>query len=382
MYSVNSYGKMIADTPRMEAYVSALRRAVTPESVVLDLGSGPALFGLLACQMGARRVYAVEPDNVIQLAREAAIANGFADRIICLQDFSTHLDLPERVDVIISDLRGVLPWFQRHLPSVCDARNRFLAEGGVLIPQRDTLWMALVEAPDKYQDLVGPWQDNPYHLELTHAQLSVTNTWQKSRVTPNQLLVEPACWQVLDYKELGTWNVKAEVVWTMTRTGIAHGLAVWFDSELADGIGLTNRPGAPELIYGNAFFPFLHPIELESSDEVKVTISAHLVNEDYIWRWDTRVINGSSPNEVKADFKQSTFFGAPLSPSQLAKRSASYVPVLNDDGEVETFILSLMDGKTSLEKVADQLKHRFPDKFPDSNKALTLAGEISLKYSK
>lgn len=382
MYSVIGYGKMIADTPRMEAYVSALRRAVTPSSVVLDLGSGPGLFGLLACQMGARRVYAIEPDNVIELAREAAIANGFADRIVCLQDLSTRLELPERVDVIVSDLRGVLPWFQRHLPSVCDARNRFLAEGGVLIPQRDTLWMALVEAPDEYEDLVGPWQNNPYHLDLTQARGLVTNTWQKIRVTPNQLLVEPACWHVLDYLEVETPNVTAEIGWTMTQTGTAHGVLVWFDSELVDGIGFTNRPGAPKLIYGNAFFPFVQPIKLESSDEVKVTISANLVNEDYIWRWDTRVFSHGNPSDLKADFKQSTFFAAPLSPSQLAKRSASYVPVLNDDGEVETFILSLMDGKTSLEKVAYQLRHRFPDKFPDSNKALTRAGEVSLKYSK
>jgi protein arginine N-methyltransferase 1 len=124
MYSVSGYGKMIADAPRMDAYVSALRQAVKPGSVVVDLGSGPGLFALLGCQMGARRVYAIEPDSVIEVARQAAIANGYQDRLVCIQDFSTRVTLPEQADVIVSDLRGVLPWFQQHLPSIVEAPRR------------------------------------------------------------------------------------------------------------------------------------------------------------------------------------------------------------------------------------------------------------------
>ena len=51
MYSVHSYGQMLADAPRMDAHVAALRRAVKPGSVVLDLGCGPGVFALLACQL-------------------------------------------------------------------------------------------------------------------------------------------------------------------------------------------------------------------------------------------------------------------------------------------------------------------------------------------
>src|SRR5437867_10461320 len=107
MYSIYSYGQMLADTPRLDAYVAALKTTVKPGSVVLDLGCGPGVFALLACKLGARRVYAVEPDAVIQLAREAAVANGLADRIEFIQNFSTQITLPEPADIIISDLRGV-----------------------------------------------------------------------------------------------------------------------------------------------------------------------------------------------------------------------------------------------------------------------------------
>src|SRR4030095_6026187 len=111
MYSLHFYGKMLADSPRMDGYAAALRRNVKHGSVVMDLGSGPGVFALLACKLGARRVYVVEPDNVVGLAREAAAANGFADRIEFFEKLSTEISLPEPATIIISDLRGVLPWF-------------------------------------------------------------------------------------------------------------------------------------------------------------------------------------------------------------------------------------------------------------------------------
>src|SRR5258706_10546934 len=147
MYSVNGYGEMIADQVRMDAYVSALRNAITPDSVVLDIGTGPGVFAVLACKFGAKRVYAIEPADAIQLAREFSAANGCSEKIVFFQDLSTRVSLPERADVIISDLRGVLPFFQQHIGSIVDARRRFLAPRGVLIPQLDSLWAAVVKAP-------------------------------------------------------------------------------------------------------------------------------------------------------------------------------------------------------------------------------------------
>src|ERR1043166_6038362 len=107
MYSLHFYGEMMAGAPRVDPYVAALREAVKPDSVVLDLGCGPGLFALLACKFGARCVYAVEPDNAINIGREAAAANGFADRIEFFQQLSTEVTLPEPATIIIFDLRGV-----------------------------------------------------------------------------------------------------------------------------------------------------------------------------------------------------------------------------------------------------------------------------------
>jgi type I protein arginine methyltransferase len=382
MYSIAGYGEMIADHVRMTAYSDALSRSVNPDSVVLDIGTGAGILALLACKFGAKRVYAIEPADAIQTAREIAVANGYSERIVFLQNTSTQTSLPERADVILSDLRGVLPLFQNHIRSIVDARQRLLAEGGIQIPQRDLLWATVVSTPELYADYVSPWCENGYGLDLRAAQLLALNTWRKARVKSEQLLAEPKCWATLDYNTIESPDVHAEVSWTVTRTGAGHGLSLWFDTVLINGVGFSNGPDAPELIYGNAFFPWLKPVDLEVGDIVNVYLSADLVGEDYVWRWNTKVISRGNPKCVKSDFKQSSFFGVPLSSAQLRKRSGSHLPVLNDEGTIEQVILSLMDGKTTLENMARQLKLRFPDRFLDWKDALSLAGDVSVKYSR
>lgn len=309
MYSLHFYGQMLADAPRMEAYTAALRRAVRPDSVVLDLGCGPGVFALLACKFGARRVYAVEPDNVIGVAREAAAANGCADRIEFFESLSTEISLPEPATIIISDLRGVLPWFEQHIPSIIDARERLLAPGGVLIPRRDVLWAAVIEAPEQYEDLVGPWRK--FDLDLSAGTRLITNTWRKSYLKPEQLLVDPVSWTTIDYYEVQSADVRAEISWRAARNGTAHGVAVWFDSELADDVSFSNHPAAPQMIYGVGLFPFPQPVTITEGEHIQLRLAADLVNDGYVWRWDTNFLNAS--------FQQSTFYGVPLSQAQLRK---------------------------------------------------------------
>ena len=311
MYSLHFYGRMIADNQRMDAYVAALRATVRRDSVVMDLGSGPGVLALIACKLGARRVYAVEPENVIGLAREAAAANGFSDRIEFFEKLSTDITLQEPATIIVSDLRGVLPWFQQHIPSIIDARKRLLAPGGVLIPRRDILWAAVVEASEQYEELVGPWQSNKFELDLTAGTHLITNTWRKTRLMPEQFLTEPIRWATIDYYEVNSPGISAEISWRASRAGTAHGFAVWFDSELAEGIGFSNHPGTQQMIYGTGLFPFTQPVAISAGDQIKLRLAANFVQNDYVWRWDT--------DFPKTNFKQSTFYGVPLTQTLLRR---------------------------------------------------------------
>ena len=65
---------------------------------------------------------------------------------------------------------------------------------------------------------------------------------------------------------------------TANRPGTVDGLAICFDAELADGIGFTNSPGQPELLYGQTFFPLEQSATLDDGDCIDVAFRGDLIN--------------------------------------------------------------------------------------------------------
>jgi protein arginine N-methyltransferase 1 len=362
-YRIHYYGEMITDEPRMQAYVEALTRSVFPGCVVLDIGAGTGIFSMLACQLGAGQVHTVEPDNSIHVAGEIAAANGFSDGITFHQSISTKIDIPKRADIIISDLRGILPLLQHHIPSIIDARERLLAPGGCLIPQSDDLYAALVESPELYRLYEEPWRRNNYDLDMRAGRKSVTSSWRKVNLKNEHLLTKPEHVATIDYNTIESPDLNSRLLWTIEHEGTCHGLAIWFDATLCEGIGFTNAPGQPELIYGQAFFPLKEEVKLEAGDVICINISAKLIDHDYIWSWSTNVYTYGNTNKIKVAFKQSSFFAIPFSLESLRKQEATYVPSLDKMGEVDLFLLSLMNGSNRLEEIAHLAIERFPDHF-------------------
>ena len=81
----------------------------------------------------------METSDAIEVARRIALANGFSERIEFIQGASTAITLAEKADVIVADVHGAQPFFRTNVVSIIDARRRMLAEGGVLIPRRESL---------------------------------------------------------------------------------------------------------------------------------------------------------------------------------------------------------------------------------------------------
>jgi protein arginine N-methyltransferase 1 len=385
MYSVADYGAMIADRVRTGAFVRALRNAITPDSVVVDIGTGTGIFALLACRFGARRVYAIEPSDAIQLAREIAEANGLSDRIEFIQAMSTDVTLRERATVIISDIGGTLPWFGRHIPAIVDARERLLAPGGTLIPEQDTAWVAVADVPSLYRRQTAPWKDNDFGLDMEAAHRVVVNTFTGSRVTPEQMLTAPHRWATLEYRTVEDPNVHASVCAAVTRSGTGHGLIAGFDRIVSNGERLSNAPDAdpaikPESIYGTIFFPWSTPVTLDAEDVAHLELDARLIGDEYVWTWRTRVLGKGRSDSVKATFDQSTFFGTPLSPASLQKRAAGYVPVLNQRGQAARFVLESMSTGQPLGEIARRVSAEFGALFPRQEEALAYVASLSQDF--
>jgi protein arginine N-methyltransferase 1 len=263
-----------------------------------------------------------------------------------------------------------------------DARQRFLAPGGTLIPLRETMWAAVVEAPELHRRYMQPWDDNSYGLDLRAGLGYAANSWGRAQVKPDQLLVRPACWATLDYTVIETPHVVGEVSWTMERPGTGHGLVIWFDAVLAEGVQFSNAPGAPELIYGTAYFPWPDPVPLAAGDLISVSLRADLVYEDYIWCWKTRVFDKGGTGQIKASFDQSDFYATPMSPTSLRKQAATYVPARTEDGAVDLFILSSMDGTATLGDIASSVCAQFPQFFPRWQDALAKVADMATRYSR
>lgn len=378
-YTLRGHGLMIADPVRMDAHQAALERTVRPGSVVVDIGTGTGMMAMMAARLGARRVYAIEPGDSIHLARAAARDSGLGDRIEFIQDVSTRVELPERADVVVSDLRGVLPVFQQHVHSLADARDRLLAPGGVLIPRADTLRAAPVEAPEDYRAFVRPWDEHARGFDLSAARRAALNSWSKAFIRPGQMVAAPRTWAVLEYGIRRQPDVAGTMEWTVERAATAHGFAVWFHADLVDGVGFTTGPEGPDIIYQSGFFPWMRPVALAEGDVVTVELQARMIGVDHIWVWNTRVRRVDGTGE---EFRQSTFLSQPSTPRDLARRGHAFVPTLGEDGRIDAAALGMMDGAATLEQIAREVQRRFPERFATWEEALSRVGRLSQAYAR
>ena len=178
------------------------------------------------------------------------------------------------------------------------------------------LWIAGLRAPEIYKTHLGPWDGRPYDFEAAAARLRRVNSIEQCEADlRSRLFLEaalPGHAGLSHHHRNRAWMPK--VSWTVDQAGEGHGLALWFDSVLAEGITLTNRPGAPRLIYRQAFFPWPETLHVSPGDTVTVTISARMVGDDYVWRWDTQLLSAELDRRCKACNSASPLSGGAIFP--------------------------------------------------------------------
>ncbi|MEO6529231.1 MAG: class I SAM-dependent methyltransferase [Gemmatimonadaceae bacterium] len=367
-YSFEEYAKMLIDPIRGGAYLAAMRENVRPGAVVADIGAGPGVLGVYAATLGARRVFLIDPDATVYAGAGLASENGVADRVELIRARSTEVELPELADVIVSDLRGVMPFYGHHLAAAADMRARLLALGGVCIPRRDVVMTALVEDDALYARTVNAWSKLPVAVAHESFTRLLANRWHRTRASEQQLLSPPSHFVTLDYDQPSP-PVGARWETTATRDGTAHGFLLWFDAELTPTIAFSNAPSAPAALYGQAFFPLSPPIAVRRGQRLMLDVRAVLSGDDYAWSWSATAEDG-------ATVRHSTLLGIPLHRDALAQRSARYVPRRSSDAEIVLAILQAVDGHVSLGDLATMLSERFSDRFPTPERALHYVSQL------
>jgi hypothetical protein len=116
---------------------------------------------------------------------------------------------------------------------------------------------------------------------------------------------------------------------------------------------------------------------------VTVTVSARLVGNEYVWRWDTQPKSQSGSGGATPSFPlfhQSTFFSSDFSLAGLRASASQFQPKLNEEGRIQRHILSLMEGNKSLELISRDLVKSFPGRFKRWQDAFNLVSSISRNF--
>jgi protein arginine N-methyltransferase 1 len=244
-----------------------------------------------------------------------------------------------------------------------------------LIPQRDVLMAAVVQADPLYDTLLRPWELDGF--DQSAARDAQLNTVHKC-LEALELLVEPARWTTIVYETPPLGFVAGRLDWSVRKAATAHGIAVWFDAELHSDVRFSNAPGT-SLAYGRLFLPWPSPVELWVGDAIGVDLWLRPDSDDHVWGWNTRIARASG--DLVAGFKQSTFLGWPVSGAEVARQGLSHRPALNATGRAIRDVLSWMDGQTPTDDLAAQLVSEHPSRFRGHDAALALVRRLLRQYA-
>ncbi len=273
---------MLHDTARMDAFRRAIHASVQPGDVVVDIGCGSGVLSFMACEAGASTVYAIEGGPVIDVARELAADNGFADRIEFLGGWSIDVGLPEPADVLISETIGNAGLDEGIVAWTFDARQRLLRPGAVLVPQRLRLWVAAAESFDDHA-LVSDWRATGLPYDYTAAHRRAARTLLFADLTPNNLLGQPELAADIDLVTAPNETISSAGRLQVDRDGTLHGLACWFDSLLCPGVTVDNLPPRTESSWSHGFLPLAEPVDVAAGDHLNWDLSVSADGEHWTW---------------------------------------------------------------------------------------------------
>ena len=373
---LDEHREYLADVARLDAFDAAVRDAVHPGDIVLDLASGTGILGLLACQAGARRVYAIEMGPIVELARGLALANGFADRIVWVNEVSTRANLPERVDLVVTDGAGRFGFDGGIIETLSDARRRFLKPGGRIIPNNLTLSIAPVDAREPAAHIAF-WTRPVRGLSMAPAAAIARNTGYPRHIRENELVAAPADLVTFD-PSVAAGPLTGRAAFRVERTATVYGIAGWFSAELAPGVTLTNSPCARNRINRrNVFLPLHEAVPVAPGD--CVAVSMFIQPAALIVRWRVEVASANA--SVRHVTDASTFEGMLISREEMARMRPDFRPTLTPAGRARKTVLDLCDGVRVLREIESEVLERHRELFAGQAEAAAFVAEVVTRYS-
>jgi protein arginine N-methyltransferase 1 len=154
--------EMLKDEVRMKTYSQAIlsSKHLFQGKTVLDVGCGTGILCMFAARAGAKKVIGVEMATIHHQAKKIIAANGFSDVITIIGGKIEDVELPvDKVDIIISEWMGYFLLYESMLDTVLFARDKWLAPGGLLFPDKASLYVCAIEDAEYRRDKIDFWDD-------------------------------------------------------------------------------------------------------------------------------------------------------------------------------------------------------------------------------
>ena len=369
---IHDHHSMFFDERRNSCYAQAIKAAVNTDSVVLDLGAGLGLHGFMAARDGAQKVYLVEPASIIETTRQLVVDNNLSACIECLSGKIEEVNLPQKVDVIVSVFTGNFLLEENLLPSLFYARDKYLKPGGKLIPERAIMQVVPVSLPQYYSENIDCWNEAPNKLDLNLGKVrefaSNSLFYDSPKNWQEQCLAEPAELLDMDFMTATEAACRADIEVEINQTGLCHGWLGWFKMRLGEH-WLSTSPIEEQMHWRQVFLPLAEPLALNKGDILSFELNRPEFGE---WTWTTGF--------GKQMQRQSTFLSTPISPATLKKKSNGYQPLLSAKGNAARDVLSALEGKQSTADIVANVMAAHPKLFPTRTLADEFVKELVAHY--
>lgn len=352
MSDIKYYRDLLKQRTRIEAFQRAISAVVRPGDRVLEVGAGLGTFAFFAADAGAARVWAVEGNPVVHVARAIAALNGYRGRVELIRGWVPSVQLPERADVLI---------FEDFPPRLLDARTfrllRWVHESYMVdtpraVPTAATVHVAPVSSGRVWEDVdLVAGGERAYGIDWQPSREYLVNAPLAVRLDAEDLVGEPAALGVMRFDRAPRLDaIRGRGKWEMSRPCTVHGIGYWFELDLGGGLALSNRPGAAPGSWGQLFLPLEDPLALVAGQELAVEVEAHHL-PDGSPGWLSWLVTGRGVAQRGYELA-----GVPAALAEFEAASPDFVPQLDGPGRLEALVLQLTNGSRTVHDIAMEIR--------------------------
>ena len=357
--------RILNDADRIQAFARAIRRQVSTQDVVVDLGTGLGTYAMLAAQAGAKRSIGIEFDSIINVARQIALQNNLDVEFI--RGDALDVELSERATLLIFEdfssglLDGPAP------PLLAAARKQLVAPSCRILPQGAELEIAPV-ASQRAHDMAFPNRADDYTcygLNFQPLQYITQNSVHHIR-SPGDLalLADPVVVLRHSFEEDLPQKWAADVTFELAAEQTLAGVCLWHNLVVDEQNRYSNAPGEAA-IGGQYFFAIPEVWDVKPGQRLRCEVAFQRISVDGFWRWNLQLFEHQSETACRTS-TGNTFAASPITSAAMNAFYQDEVISLTSRAKLEALVLSAADGNKSIREIHEILQEHAPEMHEDS----------------